>query len=95
VSARTIDYETSADGFGELATDDDRDSFVQFVAKRLGETYPGYECSASWSHDVLESRVHVDGDADAPDESELKSWIGGDLWEEWCANADAGVASVA
>ena len=92
---KTITYETPADGFGELATDDDRDSFCTYVELRIEETYPDYTCTASWGG-ALESRVRVSSDAvDAPDADELCSWIGNGLWNEWCSGASAvlGVAS--
>jgi hypothetical protein len=81
----TITYRTSADGFGDLATDEDRDSFCAFVERRLEETYPGYTCDALWGGDALESVVTVDSDdEDAPKAAELRSWIGNELWDEWC-----------
>ena len=89
MTTKTITYETPADGFGELATDDDRDSFCTYVELRIEETYPDYTCTASWGS-ALESRVRVSSDAvDAPDEYELCSWIGNELWNEWCSGASA------
>jgi hypothetical protein len=86
MTTMTITYETPADGFGELATDDDRDSFCAHVERRVEETYPGYTCTASWGGDTLESSVSVDSEeCGAPDEGELLSWIGVDLWDEWCS----------
>ena len=88
-AAGTITYRTSADGFGE-ATDEERDSFCAFVARRLEETYPSYTCDAQWGGGALESDVTVDSDdEDAPDEYELRSWIGTDLWSEWCSRDEA------
>ena len=85
MTTMTITYETAADGFGELATDDDRDSFCTYVELRIEETYPGYTCTASWGS-ALESRVRVSSDAvDAPDADEMCSWIGNELWNEWCS----------
>ena len=90
MTTKTITYETPADGFGELATDDDRDSFCTYVELRIEETYPDYTCTASWGS-ALESRVRVSSDAvDAPDEYELCSWIGLELWDEWYALPSSG-----
>ena len=87
-AAGTITYRTSTDGFGE-ATDTDRDSFCAFVARRLEETYPDYECYARWGC-YFESDVTVDSDdEDAPDEYELRLWIGTELWDEWCSRDEA------
>ncbi len=92
--SRSISYETGADGFGDLATDEDRDSFCEFVERRLAETYPDYECSASWSNRSLDSRVSVDSDdRDAPDAQELRSWVGNELWNEWCAGPHEATAA--
>ena len=69
--SRAITYETPTDGFGDHATDDDRDSFCTYVELRIEETYPDYTCTASWGS-ALESRVRVSSDAvDAPDADEL------------------------
>jgi hypothetical protein len=85
-STRTIAYETPADGFGDHATDEDRWSFCEFVERRVEGVYQGYTCFASWGTGVLESRVMVDSSApDAPRPQELRSWIGNELWNEWCA----------
>jgi hypothetical protein len=83
-----IIYVTTADGFGEDATDEDRDSFCSLVERRVEETYEGYECRASWGGGALESEVTVESDeCGAPDEGELLTWIGVDLWDEWCSGA--------
>ena len=89
-AAGRITYRTSSYGFGDRATDEDRDSFCAFVERRVEETYPGYTCVAQWGGGALESYVTVDSDAeDAPEASELRSWIGNELWDEWCSSQQA------
>ncbi len=91
--SKTITYETSSDGFGDNATDADRDSFFDLVKRRVEETYPGYTCEASCPVDALDSHVYVDSDdPEAPDADELCSWIGNDLWNEWCAETPGGAS---
>jgi len=88
-AAGTIIYRTPADGFGDHATDEDRDSFCAFVERRVEEIYPDYVCYARWGS-YWESNVTVDNDdEDAPDEYELRLWIGNALWDEWCSRDEA------
>ena len=89
-AAGTIIYRTPADGFGDHATDEDRDSFCAFVERRVEEIYPEYTCDAQWGGDVLKSRVTVySDDEDAPDDTDLCSWIGTAIWDEWCSRDGA------
>lgn len=88
----TIEYTTSADGFGPDATDEDRASFCALVEARLSARYPSAIATAECGAEYLESRV-VSNDSEIQlDADELRSWIGVDIWEEWCAGARAEVA---
>lgn len=80
-----IIYETSADGFGDEATDADRYAFARFVEERLEERFPGADVDVDVNASVLASRCRVTGDAGV-DEGELETWIGNELWDEWCSN---------
>ena len=88
----SIVYETTADGFGDDASDDDRWLFCEYVERRVEASYPGYDCYASFGGGTLESRVTIhggDGTSVAePDAHELNTWIGTVLWEEWCAGIE-------
>ena len=60
------------------------------LERRVEEFYPEYTCDAQWGSDVLKSRVTVySDDEDAPDDTDLCSWIGIDLWSEWCSRDEA------
>lgn len=83
-----ISYETSADGFGDEATDADRYAFARFVEAKLEERFPGADVDVDVNASVLESRCRVTGDAGV-DEDELAQWIGVDLWDEWCSEGRA------
>jgi hypothetical protein len=83
-----ISYETSADGFGDEATEADRYAFARFVEAKLEERFPGADVDVDVDASVLESRCRVTGGADI-DEAELAQWIGVDLWDEWCSEGRA------
>jgi hypothetical protein len=89
---QSIVYETPADGFGDNATDDDRQSFCEYVEGRVEAAYPGYDCYASFGKGTLESKVavHSGGGTSVagPDAHELKTWIGTVLWDEWCTGIE-------
>lgn len=70
-----IDYETGTDGWGAEPTEDDCATFVALVELRLAERFP-------------ESRVSTNGDLDI-DPDEIRSWIGNEVWGEWCSGVRA------
>ena len=82
-----IAYVTGLDGWGEPPTQEDRESFCSLVEARLRATYPGCTVEAYVEEDALDSRVMTDDDT--LDECEICTWIGNEVWSEWCAGERA------
>jgi len=90
----TIEYVACMDGWGEVPpSEDDIDSFLELVCFRLGERFPGAQITARMDRHALESEVIVD--SRELDEHELETWIGIDIWAEWCVGHRAPVTEVA
>jgi len=84
----TIEYTTGADGWGdcEEPSDDDVATFCALVVHRLEQRFPGVEATAEVDARYLESRIDSDMDLDR---EEIVSWIGVDVWNDWCSGERA------
>ena len=89
VTRPSIVYVTGLDGWGEMGepSQEDRESFCALVEARLQALYPTHTVEAYVDESALESRVETDDDE--IDEDELCSWIGVDVWDEWCGGERA------
>lgn len=83
-----IHYVTGLDGWGDGApTDDEQESFRAYVVHRLVQVYPGADVTAEVDPRALDSRVAVD--VDSLDPAEVRSFVGNEIWSEWCGGARA------
>lgn len=82
-----ISYVTGTDGWGAEPTEEERASFCALVEHQLVERFPGAIASAEVDEDALDSRVT--SNSDEIDCDEVESWIGNDVWNDWCSGERA------
>lgn len=87
-----VSYSTGLDGWGEIPTSSDVESWTALVKARLAARFPEAQVSVRVDGSVLCSRVETD----LPDVDlrEIADWIGCDVWDEWCGGVRANGAEV-
>jgi len=85
--SRSVSYVTSLDGWGAEPTEDEQASFCSYVVYRLEQAYPDSEVTAEVDPRALTSVARSDDPM--LDCAEVRSYVGNEVWSDWCGGARA------